>query len=95
MFYKEQEERVQKTQKHMYEAYTGKTGDKDEMGMDDEDGMDDSDDIPNGMMAQPFHFFQRALTAEWEALTDKERDQYEQKAIIWRTLGPDEEEHRK
>lgn len=42
--------------------------------------------------ARPFDFFQRAVTAEWEALSDAEREEYEVKALAWRERGPTREQ---
>lgn len=94
VFYKEQRDRVLQTQNRMYEDQTGTKAGEDTAGSGDLEDQPESLELPKDQVPQPFHFFQRALTAEWEALTSKERDEYEEKAILWRSLGPGEEERR-
>lgn len=95
MFYKDQPTRVRLTQKHMYEAHTGKKAGRDEdMGDGDLEEEVEEGDLPKDKLLKPFHFFQKALTAEWDSLTRKEQDSYEKQAILWRSLGPDEGERR-
>jgi hypothetical protein len=95
VFYKENEAQIKKTQKHLYEAHTGKVGNDEDMGLADLDDIDESLDMPKDKAPTPFYFFQRALTTEWESLLGKEREAFEAKALIWRSLGPDEHERRR
>ncbi|KAJ3533261.1 hypothetical protein NMY22_g7407 [Coprinellus aureogranulatus] len=95
VFYKAQPERVIETQKRLYEAATGQVGDEEDMGLAEIDDIEEIVDPVKDTKSKPFHYFQRALTAEWESLSDQERQSYEEKATLWRSLGPDDEERRR
>ncbi|KAJ3536050.1 hypothetical protein NMY22_g6211 [Coprinellus aureogranulatus] len=94
VLYKEQPERVIETQKRLYEAATGKVAEEEDMGLADIDDIEEVED-PVKEPSKPFHFFQRALTAEWDSLSHKEKQSYEEKARMWRSLGPDDAERRR
>ncbi|KAJ3518423.1 hypothetical protein NMY22_g13685 [Coprinellus aureogranulatus] len=92
VFYKENKATVRNTQKAMYEAHTGKVAKVEDLEMGDFEDLADIPDLPVGLNSKPFHFFQKALTTEWDALPRNEKDVYEEKVTLWRSLGPDEEE---
>lgn len=77
----------------MYEAHTGKSVDEDDLDLEDLEALD-APELPKDRVLKPFDFFQKALSTEWDALTPQQRDVYEEKARLWRTLGPDNEERR-
>ncbi|KAJ3533952.1 hypothetical protein NMY22_g7127 [Coprinellus aureogranulatus] len=90
VFYKENTALVSSTQQTLYTAATGKKmPDVDSADVDfDLIGEDETDPFLDDKTPTPFYFFQRALTAEWRALTDEAREEYEEKAIQWRMEGP-------
>ncbi|KAJ3533225.1 hypothetical protein NMY22_g7427 [Coprinellus aureogranulatus] len=95
VLYREQPARIKGTQKALYEAHTGKRADEDEMGLPDIEDVEETVEMPKDKPPKPFHFFQKALSIEWESLSRKEQDEYEEKARVWRSLGPEEAERRR
>ena len=73
VLYKEQPERVIETQKRLYEVATGKVAEEEDMGVSEIEDIEESVEPPKDRNPKPFHFFQRALTAEWDSLSEKEQ----------------------
>ncbi|KAJ3531311.1 hypothetical protein NMY22_g8208 [Coprinellus aureogranulatus] len=83
---------VKRTQKALYEAYSGQSASEPELGCDNPDLVDEETAVEApGKTVTPFHFFQKALSAEWNALSEEERETYEDLALNWRTDGPSDE----
>lgn len=98
VFYKENSALVQETQKALYQLATGTktTEDLDEpvdLHLVEEDEVKLPEDPTKPIRL--FHFFQRAVSAEWNALSAKERAVYETRALLWRERGPKREERQR
>lgn len=93
VFYRENAALVLETQKTLYRLATGvKTSEESDEPLDlhlvEEEEVFEDPTKP----VELFHFFQRAVTAEWNALSTQERKAYEAKALVWRERGPRREE---
>ncbi|KAJ3537395.1 hypothetical protein NMY22_g5602 [Coprinellus aureogranulatus] len=91
VFYRENKELVAKTQSMLYSISGAEKLEDDELLEMDLEFDDPEEEAPRSKDPTPFYFFQRALSAEWKALSDSEQEAYEEKAMQWRMEGPSEE----
>ena len=97
VFYKENANLVLETQKTLFELDTGikhsdSSGEPTTLDLDVVEDGDDAPKVSTGNAPKLFHYFQRALSAEWNRLPDGEKDVYEAKALEWREKGPSREQ---
>ncbi|RXW17950.1 hypothetical protein EST38_g7894 [Candolleomyces aberdarensis] len=102
LFYKENSEIVAATQQRLYKEAVGSAPDPEQIAATRVDVLDaDEDDegdkpVPSTSKSLTmFHFFQKALTEEWNGLSDGQHAQYNEKARLWSKKGPTLDEKRK
>ena len=92
VFHKENQDLVRRTQMRLYQEATGKVEDHDdETSIPQDEEVPDSGELPTDKPLRPFHFLQRAISAEFNDLSSKEQKAYEEKATLWRGMGPSHE----
>ncbi|KAF5315567.1 hypothetical protein D9611_004736 [Ephemerocybe angulata] len=102
VFYKENMAMVLETQRKLYAEAVGvqpsevsiEPAEVEAAGEEDE-AESEINSAKSAKPPRPFNFFQRALTAEWTKLNEKEQKKYKKMATLWREQGPNEEEKRR
>ena len=76
----------------MYQDATGKiANDEDATSVPPDEDVPETGELPTDKPLRPFHFLQRAISAEFNDLSTKEQKGYEDKATLWRGMGPSHE----